>query len=92
MKAKNKNTDDKIEINDPDVVRAGMDCPEVPTTERLISKESARMLEVGAGSTTDEVRMGSGWPSFARELHGEDERGALASTREGYPRKPRGKK
>ena len=81
-----------IEINDPDVVRAGYDCPEAPTTRRRISRESARMLGVGAGSTTDEVREGSGWPSFTRELRGEDERGRLASTREGYARRPRGKK
>ena len=87
-----KKRDGYIEIRDPDVVEAGLDCPEAPTTKRRISRESARMLEVGAGSTTDEVREGSGWPSFARELHGEDERGSLASTREGYPRRPRGQK
>ena len=87
-----KKSEEKIEINDPDVVRAGMDCPEAPTTVRFISRESARMLEVGAGSTTDEVREGSGWPSFVRELYGEDERGRLSSTREGYPRRPRGEK
>ena len=92
MEKEKREHDEKIEINDPDVVRAGMDCPKIPTTKRFISKESARMLQIGAGSTTDEVRMGSGWPSFARELQGEDERGQLASTREGYPRKPRGKK
>ena len=56
-------------INDPDVVRAGIDYPYDGEAMRggKTTKGRASRLFRAAGKHTATLRMGSGWPSFTEE-------------------------
>ncbi len=56
-------------IEDPDVVRAGIDYPydENAMQGKNTTRGKASRLFRAAGKHTGTLRMGSGWPSFTRE-------------------------
>ena len=56
-------------IDDPDVVRAGIDYPYNADAMQggQTTKGKASRLSRAAGKHTATLRMGSGWPSFTRE-------------------------
>ncbi len=56
-------------IEDPDIVRAGIDYPydRDAMQGKSTTKGKASRLSRAAGKHTATLRMGSGWPSFTRE-------------------------